>query len=115
MVKICSDDDVIYPNASNTSSIKESENNDEKWIFVQHGTDKRPKDLHEFKEKPGPTFSIALPVSPSTFYREMLPDPLFDHLVTCTNARARVYFDYKSTLSSLQITWKPVGLLKNLV
>lgn len=114
-MKISSDDDVIYPNASNISSIRNDEKNEEKWIFVQPGSDKRAKDLHDFNEKPGPTFSFSLPVSPSTFYREMLPDSLFDHLVTCTNARARVYFDHKSTLSSSQITWKTVGLLKILV
>jgi hypothetical protein len=38
----------------------------------------------------------------------MLPDSLFDHIVACTNNRARVYFDTISLSSQNQQTWKLV-------
>lgn len=109
-----SDDDTVYPHQFNRLSIQRQEKNDEKWISVHPGADKRPNDLHDFREKPGPTFPITLPVLPSVFYKEMLPDSLFDHLVTCTNTRARAYFDHKNTASPVQKTWKPVRLSRRI-
>ena len=105
-----SDDDAAYPHQFNRLSIQRQDKNDEKWTSVQPGMDKRPNDLHDFREKPGPIFPIISAVLPSVFYQEMLSDLLFDHLVTCTNARARAYFDQKNTASPVQKTWKAVRL-----
>ena len=81
--------------------------NDE-WIWVEPGRDQRPKVLSEFKEKPGPTFPVDCSSPPSIFYNEMLPDSLFDHIVTRTNNRARVYFSNTSSSSQSQEMWKHV-------
>lgn len=110
--KIFSDDDALYPKTLSELSIQPNKKHDEEWVFVQPGTDKNKKNAHEFKEKSGPTFSLSLPVSPSVFYQELLPDSLFDHLVKCTNTRARVYFEHKSVSSPSQKTWKSVRFFR---
>jgi hypothetical protein len=80
------------------------------WISVEPGHDQRPKALPEIKEKAGPTFPVNSCSSPSTFYNEMLPDSLFDHIVTCTNTRVRIYFNSISSSSQSQERWKLVRL-----
>ncbi|CAF1555641.1 unnamed protein product [Rotaria magnacalcarata] len=47
--------------------------------------------------------------SPATFYNEMLPDSLFDHIVVCTNSRARAHFNNILSSSQSQETWKLVS------
>ena len=87
-------------------------NGNDDWISVEPGRDQRSKPLPEFKEKARPTFPVNSLSSLSTFYNEMLPDSLFDHIVTCTNSRARVYFNKISLSSSSQSQekWKLVRL-----
>jgi hypothetical protein len=106
----CSDDDLIYPNRLTTSSSIIRQNTIDDWIPVEPGQDQRPKVLPEFNEKIGPSFPVDSWSTPATFYNEMLPDSLFDHIVTCTNTRARVYFDNMLSSSQSQETWKLVIL-----
>ncbi|CAF4843552.1 unnamed protein product, partial [Rotaria magnacalcarata] len=103
-----SDDDLIYPNDSIISSSNSRQNNNDDWILVEPDHDQRPKTLPKFNEKVGPTFPVGSGPLPATFYNEMLPDSLFDHIVMCTNTRARVYFDSISSTSDIQTTWKLV-------
>ena len=84
------------------------QNTNDSWNFVEPDHDQRPNVLPDFKEKSGPTFHVGSNVSPATFYNEMLPDSLFDHIVTWTNTRARVYFDKMILSSPSQPKWKPV-------
>lgn len=106
----CSDDDLIYPNRLITSSSIIGQNTNDDWILVEPGHDQRPKALPEFKKKVGPAFPVDSCSTPATFYNEMLPDSLFDHIVMCTNTRARVYFHSILPSSQSQNTWKSVRL-----
>lgn len=105
---ICSDDNCTYPNQKNILSSTTIQNTNDSWNFVEPDHDQRPNVLPDFKEKSGPTFHISSNVSPATFYNEMLPDSLFDHIVTWTNTRARVYFDKMILSSPSQPKWKLV-------
>ncbi len=78
------------------------------WIPVEPGHDQRPKTLAEFNEKIRPTLFVDPCPLLATFYNEMLPDSLFDHIVMCTNTRARVHFDSILSSSQNQATWEPV-------
>ncbi|CAF4294151.1 unnamed protein product, partial [Rotaria sordida] len=109
MLQICNDDDHIYSKRLITSSSTTTQNDNNDWILVKSGHDQRPKILPEFKEKAGPTFPVDCCSSPATFYNEMPPDSLFDYIVTCTNTRARVYFDNIPSSSQSQEIWKLVS------
>ena len=87
-------------------------NNNDDWIVAEPGQDQRPEDLPDFNENVGPTFPVGASPSMATFYNEMLPNSLFDHIVMCTNTRARVYFDHILPSSESEDTWKPVSLLE---
>lgn len=65
---------------------------EEQWKFVTEGTDDRPKPLSDFNQPSGPTFSLPTSPTPSDFYKKMLPDSLFNHIVECTNLRAKQHF-----------------------
>jgi hypothetical protein len=65
---------------------------EEKWIFVEPAADYRPTCIPDFNEPSGPTFSVSERAIPSDFYKKMLPDSLFNHIVECTNIRAKRHF-----------------------
>ncbi|CAF2042071.1 unnamed protein product [Rotaria magnacalcarata] len=104
-----SDDDVVYPNRSNISSSNVEQNINDNWTFVEPGRDQRSKALPNFEENIGPTFQVNSCHLPATFYNEMLPDSLFDHVVKSTNTRARVYSESIMASSKKQETWKPIS------
>ena len=89
------------------------QNIDEKWAFVNPQTDHSPKVLPNFNEQIGPTFSVSSSPSPADFYNQMLPDSLFDHIVMCTNTRARIYFESTVPSSQHQEKWKPVRFFQD--
>ncbi|CAF2024462.1 unnamed protein product [Rotaria magnacalcarata] len=104
------DDDVYLPHEMNKlMSSNVQQNNNDDWLLVEPDSDQRPEDLPEFKEKIGPTFAVGSSPSPATFYNEMLPDSLFDHIVVCTNSRARAHFNNILSSSQSQETWKLVS------
>jgi hypothetical protein len=108
-LQVCSDDDRIYPNQLVTS-LSASQYVDDKWNFVEPGHDQRPNILPDFKEKTGPTFSVDSSSSPATFFNEMLPDSLYDYILTCTNTRARIHYDSIPLSPQYQEKWKAVRL-----
>ncbi|CAF4390304.1 unnamed protein product, partial [Rotaria magnacalcarata] len=113
------DDDVYLPHEMNKLMVNQNtyydyssnvqQNNNDDWLLVEPDSDQRPEDLPEFKEKIGPTFAVGSSPSPATFYNEMLPDSLFDHIVVCTNSRARAHFNNILSSSQSQETWKLVS------
>jgi len=65
---------------------------EEKWTFIEAGTDCRPKFLPDFNEPSERTFiPPANPVS-SSFYKKIFPDSLFNRIANCTNLRASRHF-----------------------
>ena len=90
---IFSDDENIYPSKVITTEPKCTKKVfEERWIFVTEGDDNRPQCLPDFNEPSGPTFTLPACPSPSDYYKKMLPDSLFNHIVECTNLRAKLYF-----------------------
>ena len=108
-MQICSDDDYIYSNQL-VASLSISQHVVDKWIFVEPGHDERPNILPDFKEKTGPTFLVDSSSSAPTFFNEMLPDSLYDYIVTCTNTRACIYYDTNPLSPQSKEKWKFVRL-----
>ncbi|CAF4338399.1 unnamed protein product, partial [Rotaria sordida] len=54
-----SDDDVIYPNRSTSSSSNSGQSIDGQWIIVEPGNDKISRVLPAFQEKTGPNFPVS--------------------------------------------------------
>lgn len=107
---LSSDDDLIYPNSSTSSSSYSLQSIDGQWTLVEPGEDNISRVLPTFQEKVGPNFSVGSCPSPADFYNEMLPDSLYDHIVICTNTRARVHFSNTVPSSQSKESWKPVRL-----
>lgn len=107
----CSDDNVTYPNHLAASSSNSRQNGNGNWMPVEPVHDQRPKALPKFDVKVGSKFPVGPCPLPVTFYKQMLPDSLFDYIVMCTNTRACLYFNSVSSSSSgFQQAWKFVEL-----
>jgi hypothetical protein len=104
---IYSDDENIYPAKVITTGAECAKNvSEEQWKFVTKETDRRPKCLPDFNEPSGPTFTLPTCPMPSDFYKKMLPDFLFDHIVKCTNLRAQRHFS--NILTKNDKCWREV-------
>jgi len=102
-----SDDENVYPSRiTKKTSISRKKVFDEKWTFVSETADCRPTRLPDFLESSGPTFTVPSNPAPSDFYNKVLPDSLFNHIVKCTNVRAKLYFTNVHTDDS---SWNEVG------
>jgi hypothetical protein len=112
IVSCCSfsDDETVYPRPRINKLQKVRSNIEEKWHFVQTVDDVRPEPLTDFTEKAGPTFFVGPTPPPSVFFREMLPDELFDHIVMCTNTRARVHFQSSAATPNGRNKWKEASV-----